>query len=149
VNKPVKEKSREHGTYDPAPPFPVTLLILLQLLLAVGALAGGGALVLGPDGHLIEMPFSQLKYSPFSGFLIPGALLFAFLGLYPLAVGYGLWKRPNRRWANVLNPFKRTHWEWVASLVAGVILIIWITVQVILIRQVAALHLIYLAGALC
>ena len=124
-------------------PFPVTLLILLQLLLAVGALAGGGSLLLAPDGHLVGLPLGLLRDSPFSDFLIPGGLLFTFLGLFPLAVAYSLWKRPTWRWPEVMNPFKRTHWVWAASLEAGVILIVWITVQVLLIRQVAVLHVIY------
>jgi hypothetical protein len=66
------------------------LLILLQVLLAVGAIFGGGAFLLAPDGHLIQMPLSHLKNSPFSDFLIPGLFLFTFLGIFPLAVAYSL-----------------------------------------------------------
>jgi len=45
------------------------MLILLQVLLAVGALAGGGAFILAPDGHLIQMPIGHLKNTPFPDFL--------------------------------------------------------------------------------
>lgn len=34
-------------------PLVLWVLILLQFLLGLGALAGGGVLILGPDGHLI------------------------------------------------------------------------------------------------
>jgi hypothetical protein len=111
-------------------PFTVWLLIVLQILLALGALFGGGAFLLAPDGHLIQMPRSHLENSPFSDFLIPGLLLFTFVGIYPLAVAYGLWRQPSWRWLNALNPFKQTHWSWIASLAAGAIVIIWITVQI-------------------
>ncbi len=107
------------------------LLILLQCLLAIGAIFGGGAFILAPDGHLIQMPLSHLKKSPFSDFFIPGIFLFTFLGIYPLVVAYSLWKLPGWRWPDILNPFKQIHWSWAASLAAGVIVLIWITVEVL------------------
>jgi hypothetical protein len=124
-------------------PFSVSLLILLQFLLGLGALAGGGTFLLAPDGHLIQMPVSNLKNSPFSDFLIPGFLLFTFVGIFPAAVAYSLWKRPTWRWPNVLNPFKEMHWSWAGSLAAGVIVILWITVQIQMI-PVVFLHLFYI-----
>ncbi len=124
---------------------PITgwLLILLHVLLAIGALLGGGAFLLAPDGHLIQMPISQLKNSPFSNFLIPGALLFTFLGIFPLAVAYSMWKRPTWRWSESLNPFKQFHWVWAGSLAVGVIAIVWIGVQIMMI-QFGAVHVLYL-----
>ncbi len=112
-------------------PGAVWFLIVLLVLLAVGAFIGGGAFMLAPDGHLIQMPISHLEKSPFVDFLIPGILLFTFLGIYPLAVAYSLWKLPAWRWPDRLNPFKRIHWSWAGSLAAGVIVIIWITVEVL------------------
>ena len=126
-------------------PFAVGLLIWLQVLLALGALAGGGTFILAPDGHVIQMPLSNLKDSPFKDFLIPGILLFTFVGLFPLAVAYSLWKTPSWRWPDAINPFRDTHWSWAGSLAAGAIIILWITVQVLLIRAVAFLHVLYWA----
>jgi hypothetical protein len=123
--------------------FTVRLLILLQFLLGFGALVSGGLLVLAPDGSLIQMPLSMLKYSPFSNFLIPGILLSTFLGVYPLAVAYSLWRRPAWRWPEAINPFKRLHWCWAASLSSGVILLIWITIQVLMLQSIAFLHILY------
>jgi hypothetical protein len=122
----------------------IWLLMILQILLGVGALAGGGSFILAPDGHIIQMPLSNLEYTPFSDFLIPGILLFTFVGLYPLVVAYGLWKLPSWHWPEALNPFKQYHWSWAGSLAAGVIVIIWIVVQVAMIRAVAFLHILYL-----
>ena len=112
------------------PPYSVWLLILLHVMLSVGALAGGIALILAPDGSLLGMPLYIIESSPFADFLIPGVILFTVLGIYPLAVACCLWKRPSWRWPDAANPFKRHHWAWAASLSVGVILLIWITVQV-------------------
>jgi hypothetical protein len=128
-----------------ARPFTVWVLILLQFLLGLGALAGGAVFLLAPDGSLIQMPLSSLRYTPFSDFAVPGMLLFTFVGIYPVAIAYSLWRRPAWRWPDVLNPFKRMHWSWAGSLAAGVIVIIWIIVEVLLIRGVAFLHILYIA----
>jgi hypothetical protein len=128
-------------------PFTGWLLILLQFLLAVGALFGGGAFLLAPDGHLIQMPLSHLENSPFSDFFIPGLFLFTFLGVYPLAVIYSLWKVPDWRWPEILNPFKHIHWSWAASLAAGVIVIIWITVEILWVPFGLVHILFYIWGA--
>ncbi len=116
------------------------LLIAFQVCLGLNAVGAGAAFMLAPDGHLIQMPLSNLEQSPFTNYFIPGLLLFTFVGVFPLAVAYGLWKRPDWHWPEVINPFKSTHWSWAGSLAAGVILIIWITVQVLLIQQIAWLH---------
>ena len=118
-------------------------LIGLQVLMGVSAVISGGMLVAAPDGSLMGMPASMLEHFPFSDFLIPGAILFAFLGVYPLAVAYGLWRRPRWGWAASLNPFEGTHWSWTGSLAAAAILVIWLTVEVVMIRAFEALHAIF------
>lgn len=110
---------------------PITkVLIFLHVFLGVNGLIGGGAFLLAPDGSLLQMPFSHLQKTPFSSFLIPGLLLFTFLGLYPVAVAYSLWKKPAWQWPDIINPFKRIHWSWAGSLAAGVIAMIWIIIQI-------------------
>jgi hypothetical protein len=126
-------------------PFTVWLLIALHALLGVGAVISGGMLVAAPSGRLMMMPVSMLDHSPFSSFLIPGAILFLLVGVYPLAVAYGLWKRPGWRWPDAINPFKRIHWSWAGSLAEGVILVIWIVVEVLMLRAVAFLHVLCFA----
>jgi hypothetical protein len=123
----------------------VWLLIVLQFLLGLGALGGGGVLIAAPDGSIIQMPLSMLEFSPFHNFLIPGMILFTTLGLFPIAIAYSLWQRPVWRWPDSINPFRRIHWSWAASLAAGVILLIWITVEVLILRSVAFLHIFYFA----
>lgn len=57
---------------------------VLEVILGIGAMFGGGALVLAPDGHLLSMPLSTLSGSPFHDFLIPGLILFVVIGVGPV-----------------------------------------------------------------
>jgi hypothetical protein len=65
------------------------------------------------------------------------------LGIYPVAVAYCLWQQPAWRLPEALNPIKHLHWSWAASLAAGIILLIWISTQVLLIQSIAFLHILY------
>lgn len=116
--------------HDSPRPASVWVLIFLLLFLGLNAAVAGGMFIVAPDGHLIQMPLSNLKNSPFSDFLVPGLLLFLFVGVYPMVIAYSLWGRPTWQWPDLLNPFKRMHWSWAGSLAAGVAVIIWIIVQI-------------------
>lgn len=122
----------------------VWVLIMLQFLLGVGAAICGGLLILAPDGHLMRMPLYMLSNTPFATFLLPGILLFTFVGIYPLTVAYSLFARPAWSWPDWVNPFKYMDWAWAASLAAGVIVIIWIWVQMLMFGTVHFLHVLYL-----
>ena len=124
-------------------PLAAQVLIALHLLLGLSALIPGAMFMLAPDGHLVQMPMSNLRESPFRDYFIPGMLLFLFVGVFPVGVAYGLWRMPAWDWPDLINPFKQEHWSWAGSLAAGVILIAWITVQVFLIKAVAFLHYLY------
>jgi len=82
-------KPRRHGL--------VWLLLGFLVLQGIGGIFGGAAFVLAPDGDLLRMPTSHLDGTPFSDYLIPGLLLLTVLGVFPLAVAVGLWRR--RPWA--------------------------------------------------
>jgi hypothetical protein len=120
------------------------ILIALQLLLGIGALFGGGALILEPDGTLLRMPIELLQYSPFHTFLIPGLILFSVLGILPLIAAFFLIteKRSSAGWA--LSLYKDIHWAWNVSLYIGFILIGWITIEVYILHTIAFIHVFYL-----
>ena len=63
-----------------------TMAVVLQLLLAVGALAGGAALMLGPRGEILPLPVDALAGSPFSTYFVPGLVLLTVLGIGPIGV---------------------------------------------------------------
>lgn len=127
-------------------PVAVTALVVLLSLLGIGATVSAAALIVAPDGHLIQLPQSLLANAPFTNFLVPGILLFLFIGVYPLVVAYSIWRQPDWRWPDTINPFRSFHWSWAASLAAGVALLVWITVQIQWV-PIGFLHVLYLVWA--
>jgi hypothetical protein len=114
-------------------PAAVTALIVVQVFLALGALAGGAALVASPRGGIIKLPLSDLQGSPFNDFLIPGLILFVVLGVGPLVVALTLLRRPRSAALAAANPFRGCYWGWTASGVIGVGLVIWIAVEALIV----------------
>lgn len=112
---------------------PVSFYILLILLFfqSASGFYGGGALIMDPTGNLLQMPMALLESSPFPDFLIPGIILFSILGIFPLIVFVGLWRR------------KR--WSWMGAVLVSAALIIWISVEIAMIGYVSEppLQLIY------
>jgi len=121
-------------------PFPINVLLFLLLFLSLGALYGGAVLILDPSGGLLQMPVIILENSPFNNFLIPGLILFTVLGLLPALVFYSLLKQPQWTWVNVLNVYSDMYWAWTFTLYVGFVLIIWISVQTLLINSVHLVH---------
>jgi hypothetical protein len=121
-------------------PFITWILIILLFFLGLGGLVSGALLFSAPDGSLIGMPKTYLEGSPFPDFLVPGIILFLFVGVYQVFVGYGLLKRPAWQWPEKINPLRRYHWAWTASWAAGVILLIWIAVETVLLGYISLLQ---------
>ena len=55
--------------------------MFLLVFLAIGALVGGGILIIFPSVELLGTPLSMLETSPFHNFLILGIILFTFIGI--------------------------------------------------------------------
>ena len=112
--------------------------------LALGAIGGGGVLIISPTGELIGIPLSELKNSPFNSFLIPGIILFSVLGLIPLLLIVALLKKPESRLAEQINLFKDMHWPWTFSIYIAFTLIGWIQIQMVFLQSVHWLHTFYM-----
>lgn len=100
-----------------------TRIVSVSLLLfnALSAIYGGGSLILDPTGVMLHLPIELLEPSPFSDFLVPGIILFTLNGIFDLiAAMVGLMR-------NKLFPE--------LTIVAGVILTLWLTTQIIMIQQ--------------
>ncbi len=106
--------------------FTLTLLFLNS----IGAIFGGYTLIANPDGSGFGIPLSALQYSPFPDFLIPGIVLFATIGIGSFVA-----------FVAVLRSVGAYPWYVIAE---GVLLSGWIIIEVLFLREVAALHLIYL-----
>ena len=94
-------------------------LLGLELLLSVGALAGGLVLILAPRGEIMPLPVSALAGSPFDTYLGPGLILFGVLGLGPLVAARLTWLRHS--------------WAPLAAFIVGVALLIWVAVEIAII----------------
>src|SRR5699024_1012526 len=80
----------------------------------------------------------------FPSYLIPGLILIGILGILPVITALGLMKKWDWQWPESLNIYQDKHWSWTFSLYIGFALIIWITVQVFIIKTLAILHFIYI-----
>ena len=106
--------------------------IVLLLFNGIGAIYGGYLFMAAPDGSLMHMPLSFLDHSPFTSFLIPGIILIVFNGLFSLVTCVSLL-------------LKTKHYP-LLIVMQGIILLIWITVQIVMIRSYdVLLHTAFLA----
>ena len=104
--------------------------LVLGLCLFTGVTAAGGGLALITSPHRGEgRPAQMLEHSPFDSYLIPGLLLFLVIGLGNLA-------------AAALEA-RRIRGSELAVLVAGAALTAWIVTQLVMIRTVSWLQLVY------
>lgn len=119
------------------------LLIFLLLFLSIGALIGGGAFLLFPNGFM-DMPTEQmLENSPFTNFFIPGLILFTVLGLFPILIVWGLNSKKEVKTFEAINIFRDMHWSWSFSIYVGFALLIWIFTQVYILQDWSWMHFAY------
>jgi hypothetical protein len=95
-------------------------------VLGLGALAGGAALLARPDGSIMHFDVAILAGSPFSDFVIPGLILGGLFGLGSLAVAVLGLRRAR------IAPF--------LAFALGCGQMIWIVVQLAIIKEVSFLH---------
>jgi hypothetical protein len=124
------------------------LLVILLAILGLGAIYGGSVLIISPSGNLFGMPLSMLDNSPFTNFLIPGIILFSFLGIVPIGVSIALIKKPEFKFAELFNIYKDMYWGWTYCIYIAFSLIIWIQIEVIILRAVHWSHTFYIFFAL-
>ncbi|MNW45118.1 hypothetical protein D3C74_223720 [compost metagenome] len=129
-------------------PYTVKILIFLHAALGLGAIIGGGSLVLDPTGQMIGIPTEMMKVELFSNYLIPGIILLVVFGIGPLVVMVGLLLKRDCKLGEKLNGLKPMHWSWTFSLYTAFGLIIWIMVQMYILELVAIIHLVYVGWAL-
>ncbi|WP_336780410.1 hypothetical protein [Paenibacillus illinoisensis] len=121
------------------------VLIILHGFLGIGAIVGGGGLIIDSSGSLLQMPNSLLEHSPFGNFLIPGIILLLVLGIMPIVIAISLITYSHWEIGEKLNLYLDRYWGWTFSLYTGFALHIWILVQVYWIQNVSVIHLIYSA----
>lgn len=104
---------------------------ILQAFIGLGAVVGGGALILAPDGSILGLPLEALENSPFSTYLIPGVVLLAVNGIGSL-VGSA-------------TSFTRRDSAGGIAVALGLFLVAWIVLQVYFLATIHWAHALYFA----
>lgn len=119
------------ATQRPRPklPAPLRWLLAIDLFVGVTAVLGGVGLVADPSGRNVGLSLSMLEHSPFDTFLVPGLVLAVVIGGAALLAS--------------LAHLLRWRFAGQASLFAGLLLVGWILVQVLMIRELSWLHGVY------
>lgn len=102
---------------------------VVQAFIGLGAIGGGFMLVKDPSGIALGLPASLLEGSPFHDFLIPGIFLLVVNGLGSM-IGSGF-------------SFTRRRYAQETAMVLGAILVVWIVIQLAIIRSISWLHVLY------
>ena len=119
------------------------LLIFLVLIQIISAVPAGWMLIADPSGTNLGLPVEMLQYSPFPDFLIPGLFLFIVLGIFPIVIVYGLIKKTEFKLANKINLYQKYHWSWTFSYYLGLLLILWINMELLFIKDYSFLQVIF------
>ena len=112
----------------------IYILVITLAFLAAGALYGGISLMNDPSGESIKLPITFLDGSVFPNYLIPGVILFLTLGFFPLFLIFPLLFKPKWPLIDKLNVYKSYYWAWTYTLYSAIMLIIWIDVQLLILR---------------
>lgn len=105
-----------------------TTITLLLLFNGLGAVYGGGAMLLQPDGNLLQFPAGMLKNSPFSNYMVPGIVLFCAIGLFSLFL--------------LLQFVFRKRYDARLVIANGMFVTVWIIIQVWMIRTFSYLQVV-------
>ncbi len=103
---------------------------IFQLLIALGALPAGLAMIQDPTGGLNQMTLDLLADLPFSSFLIPGLYLFLINGLGNMA--------------GAILSFMKKKIAAKMAILLGLLMVLWISFQVLWIGYGSILQRIYL-----
>jgi hypothetical protein len=104
---------------------------LLQAFIALSAMAGGFMFIKDPSGAGMGFEVSMLEGSFFPNYLIPGLFLFLVNGLGSLI--------------GAVLSFIKNRQAGIVAIALGAILLAWIVVQVIIIREINWMHILYFA----
>ncbi len=113
-------------------PLIIWLLIFFHFIITINAIPAGIMMMLRPDGSLLGMGPGWLSRSPFKNYFTPGVILCVVVGGISLVAMTGLisgyyWKLPER-----FNIYKNQTWPWTFSLYAGITVIAWIAIQLMM-----------------
>lgn len=111
-------------------PGAVPAIIVLEAILAFLGFFSGCQFIRDPTGGTHDMDPSILEGTPVGDFLMVGIFFVIAYGILPILAIYGLWRLPRWRWTDPINKWTGQNWAWTAVVATGIILIVWIIVEV-------------------
>ncbi len=127
ITAPVELQKQSMLAHDATHSWQRIILLIVLGYEAAGCLLGASFLIAAPDGRLMKMPV-EIMHGFFSDFLIPGIILFA-LGILNLIAFISVLRRVASDW-------------WFSCLALGG-LTIWFVVEIIVLRELHWLHLMW------
>lgn len=129
------------------PLLPMLLLSLCLIFLGINGFIGGYLMLRDPDGTVMGMPLSYLEKTPFQSWFIPGLWLIFIWGCGSFVILAGLWLRPKWLVFEAFLNWTHEHWAWGLSVLLGLALLVWLTVQMFTLPEMAVIQLILYALA--
>jgi hypothetical protein len=125
------------------PLLPLVLLSLTFLIVSINGFIGGYLMLSDPNGAPMGMPVSDLARTPFQNYTIPGIFLIMLWGFGSMIALMALWFRPQIPLFNrLMVRWTHEHWAWTFSVLMGIALLIWLTVQIFTLPAVAPIQII-------
>lgn len=108
-----------HNRMSPARPTAWYVLLVALVFQGLSGIAGGIGFLVDPSGATLGIPLEWLEGSPFANYLIPGLVLLIVLGVLPLIVVTGVWRR--------------SRWGRISAVAVGAALLIWLAVEILVV----------------
>jgi len=114
---------------------PATLktLVAMELFFAFVGLMSGLTLLSSPSGEGLGLSQDLLEDTPVGDYMLVGLFFVVAYGILPSVTAYGLWTRRRWGWTDPLNSWTGHHWAWTASAALGILLMVWIGVEILLV----------------
>ncbi len=111
-------------------PLALKLLIGMVTFLGIMGIPSGLMLLIKPDGSLMGLPADMLQKLPVGDWSLVGLFLFVAYGICSWILVYGLWTKKQWDWTAPVEKLFRHHWSWAASVVMGLILVVWTGIEI-------------------
>lgn len=105
------------------------ILIATNVIFAPMGYGAALELLLSPSGKGMGLSLDLLENTPVGDFTLVGLFFLAFYGILPTVATYGLLTKARWHWTDAINGWTGQHWSWTASAALGVILLLWIAVE--------------------
>ncbi|MDF2700754.1 MAG: hypothetical protein K0Q49_2317 [Haloplasmataceae bacterium] len=104
-------------------------LVIFHAFVGIGALFGGLGVIIDPSGKGMGISTDVLVNAPFDDFLIPGIILFSFVGVCNILTA--------------VTAYKKVKIQAYLSGVMSVVLVFWIVIQCYMLWAINILHVVY------